>query len=127
MKEKLWFTCEVLEELRISYSTLFNVKRKLGMLSKDGSRKTRYSDQEVELIKQELKKQLSMAFFVVDLEFVNNLEITLLKRLKPDEILLISYIKSFPKGYYGSKDNLAFVLGICRARVFKILKYFINN
>ncbi len=56
MKEKLWFTCEVLEELRISYSTLFNLKRKLGMLSKDGSRKTRYSDQEVELIKQELKK-----------------------------------------------------------------------
>lgn len=56
MKEKLWFTCEVLEELRISYSTLFNVKRKLGMLSKDGSRKTRYSDEEVELIKQELKK-----------------------------------------------------------------------
>ena len=94
MKEKLWFTCEVLEELRISYSTLFNVKRKLGMLSKDGSRKTRYSDQEVELIKQELKKQLSMAFFIVDLEFVSNLEITLLKRLKPDEILLISYIKN---------------------------------
>ena len=67
-----------------------------------------------------------MAFFIVDLEFISNLEITLLKRLKPDEIMLISYIKSFPKGYYGSKDNLAFVLGICRARVFKILKYFIS-
>ena len=38
-----------------------------------------------------------MAFFIVDLEFISNLEITLLKRLKPDEILLISYIKSFPK------------------------------
>ena len=35
-----------------------------------------------------------MAFFIVDLEFVSNLEITLLKRLKPDEILLISYIKN---------------------------------
>ncbi len=68
-----------------------------------------------------------MAFFIVDLEFISNLEITLLKRLKPDEIMLISYIKSFPKGYYGSKDNLAFVLGICRARVFKILKYFIEK
>ena len=51
-----------------------------------------------------------MAFFIVDLEFISNLEITLLKRLKPNEIMLISYIKSFPKGYYGSKDNLAFVL-----------------
>ena len=68
-----------------------------------------------------------MAFFIVDLEFISNLEITLLKRLKPDEIMLISYIKSFPKGYYGSKDNLALVLGICRARVFKILKYFIEK
>lgn len=65
-----------------------------------------------------------MAFFIVDLEFVSNLEITLLKRLKPDEILLISYIKNFPNGYYGSKENLAFVLGINRTKVFELLKYY---
>lgn len=68
-----------------------------------------------------------MSHFIVDLKVVQDLEISLRKRLKPDEIMLISYIKSFPKGYYGSKDNLAFVLGICRARVFKILKYFIEK
>lgn len=65
-----------------------------------------------------------MAFFIVDLEFVSNLEITLLKRLKPDEILLISYIKSFPKGYYGSKSNLAKSLGFSERRVYGILNFF---
>ncbi len=65
-----------------------------------------------------------MSHFIVDLTVVQTLEYALRKRLKPDEIMLVSYIKSFPKGYYGSKDNLAFVLGIGKTRVYEMLKYF---
>lgn len=65
-----------------------------------------------------------MSHFIVDLEVIGVLETSLRKRLKPDEILLISYIKNFPNGYYGSKENLAFVLGINRTKVFELLKYY---
>lgn len=65
-----------------------------------------------------------MSHFIVDLEVIGSLETSLRKRLKPDEILLISYIKNFPNGYYGSKENLAFVLGINRTKVFELLKYY---
>lgn len=65
-----------------------------------------------------------MSHFIVDLEVIGALETSLRKRLKPDEILLISYIKNFPNGYYGSKENLAFVLGINRTKVFELLKYY---
>ncbi|MBQ5891943.1 MAG: hypothetical protein U0L65_03410 [Bacteroidales bacterium] len=65
-----------------------------------------------------------MSHFIVDLEVIGALETSLRKRLKPDEILLISYIKNFPNGYYGSKENLAFVLGMSRASVFRLLKYY---
>lgn len=65
-----------------------------------------------------------MSHFIVDLEVIGTLETSLRKRLKPDEILLISYIKNFPNGYYGSKENLAFVLGISVSQVYDLLKYF---
>ena len=65
-----------------------------------------------------------MSHFIVDLSLIEQLEISLRKRLKPDEILLLSYIKSFPKGYYGSKEKLACNLGIGCTKVYGILRYF---
>lgn len=52
----LLFTKEVLKELRISYSTLFRIRKRLGICSKNQSNKLRYSKQEVKLIKNYLKK-----------------------------------------------------------------------
>jgi hypothetical protein len=65
-----------------------------------------------------------MPHFIVDLEVIRCLEVSLRKKLKPEEILLVSYIKSFPKGYYGSKEKLASVLGVGERKVFEILKFF---
>ncbi len=52
----LLFTKEVLEELRISYSTLFRIRRRLNLSPKNGGYKLRYSLEEVRLIKNELQK-----------------------------------------------------------------------
>jgi hypothetical protein len=50
------FTKEVLEELRISYSTLFRIRRRLNLSPKNGGYKLRYSLEEVRIIKNELQK-----------------------------------------------------------------------
>jgi hypothetical protein len=65
-----------------------------------------------------------MPHFIVDLEVIRCLEVSLRKKLKPEEILLVSYIKSFPKGYYGSKEKLAVILRISVSKVYEILKFF---
>ena len=49
------FTKEVLEELRISYSTLFRIRKRLGLFPKKGGYKLRYSKEDVKRIKNELK------------------------------------------------------------------------
>jgi hypothetical protein len=49
------FTREVLDELRISYSTLFRIRKRLGMFPKNGGYKLRYSKKDIKRIKNALK------------------------------------------------------------------------
>ncbi len=68
-----------------------------------------------------------MAHFIVDLDLIYQLEISLRRKLKADEILIVSYIKSFPKGYYGSITKLGERSGISRSRVYTILDLFLEK
>lgn len=68
-----------------------------------------------------------MAHFIVDLDLIYQLEISLRRRLKTDEILIISYIKNFPKGYFGTITKLGNLFNICRRRVYTILNFFLEK
>ncbi len=68
-----------------------------------------------------------MAHFIIDLDLIYQLELSLKRRLKPDEIIIVSYIKNFPKGYFGTITKLGERLGICRRRVYTILDYFLER
>jgi hypothetical protein len=68
-----------------------------------------------------------MAHFIVDLDLIYQLEISLRRKLKPDEILIVSYIKSFPKGYYGSKTKLANSFNIPKTNFYRIINYFLEK
>ncbi len=52
-------TSEVLRELDISYSTLYRIRRKLNMFSVSKRQKIFYTQKDIELIKDELRKENS--------------------------------------------------------------------
>ena len=52
-------TIDVLRELDISYSTLYRIRRKLNMFSVSKRQKRIYSQKDIELIKDELRKENS--------------------------------------------------------------------
>jgi DNA-binding MarR family transcriptional regulator len=68
-----------------------------------------------------------MAHFIVDLDLIYQLEISLRRKLKPNEILVISYVKSFPKGYYGSKVKLAERFNISKSILYEMMKDFLEK
>ncbi len=51
-----YYTGEVLQMLGISASTLYRLRRRMGMLLVRGRNKTRYTDAEVEALKEELNR-----------------------------------------------------------------------
>lgn len=68
-----------------------------------------------------------MAHFIVDLDVIFKLELSLKRRLKPDEIIIISYIKSFPKGYFGSNIKLINRFNISKSNFYRIINCFLEN
>lgn len=68
-----------------------------------------------------------MAHFIVDLDVIFKLELSLKRRLKPDEIIIVSYIKNFPKGYFGTTTKLGERFNIGRTRVYVILDYLLER
>ncbi len=68
-----------------------------------------------------------MAHFIVDLDLIYQLELSLKRRLKPDEIIIVSYIKNFPKGYFGSNTKLANNFNIPKTNFYRIINYFLEN
>lgn len=51
-----YYTGEVLQMLGISASTLYRLRRRMGMLLVRGRNKTRYTEAEVEALKEELNR-----------------------------------------------------------------------
>lgn len=68
-----------------------------------------------------------MAHFIVDLDLIYQLEISLRRRLKPNEILVISYIKSFPKGYYGNLVKLGVRFNLSQRTIYEMINYFLEK
>ncbi len=49
-------TDEVLKELRIAYSTLYRLRRKIGMFAKSRRTKNWYTEEDVRLLKEQMKR-----------------------------------------------------------------------
>lgn len=59
MEKQDRFTKEVCEELRISYSTLYRIRKKLNLFSQVRRCKSLYTQKEVEMIRDEIRKENS--------------------------------------------------------------------
>lgn len=50
-------TQEVLKELRIAYSTLYRLRRKIGMFAKEKRTKNWYTEEDVKRLKEQMERE----------------------------------------------------------------------